>query len=199
MSHVLVGLGIGFAAGSPPFAWLLHAMATGRDLRHEGSGNPGTTNLARSLGVAWALAALALEAGKGAAAVGLARWLAGEGAAVPGALGAVIGHVVSPWLAGRGGKGVATAAGAYLVVAPWAAAAAIAVFTGVLAITRFVSLSSVIAAATLPLVAWLLGYGAVCSAGAAAIALLIAWRHTSNFARMRLGTEPRLGRETRRR
>lgn len=188
----LGGLAVGAAAGSIPFAWLLHRMATGRDLRGEGSGNPGATNLERADGKAWGAAALALDAGKGAAAVIIAARLAGNAASAPAALGAVLGHVFSPWLMGRGGKGVATAAGAYAVLAPFAAAAALAVFVLAVVITRFVSLGSVLGAVALPFAVLLLGHDKGAAAAAIAIAVLIAWRHRGNFARMRAGTEPRV-------
>jgi acyl phosphate:glycerol-3-phosphate acyltransferase len=191
----LGGLAVGAAAGSIPFAWLLHRMATGRDLRTEGSGNPGATNLERSDGLVWGAAALALDAGKGATAVLIARRLAGDAACAPAALGAVLGHVFSPWLMGRGGKGVATAAGAFAVLAPPATAAALAVFALALAVTRFVSLGSVLGAAALPVAVSILGPDGRSAVVAAAIALLIAWRHRGNFARMRAGTEPRLRRQ----
>lgn len=194
MIAVLCGLAIGAAAGSVPFAWLLHRIATGRDLRAEGSGNPGATNLERSDGRAWGAAALALDVGKGAAAVLLAERLAGDVACVPAALGAVLGHVFSPWLMGRGGKGVATAAGAYAVLAPAATAVAVAVFAVVVTATRLVSLGSALGAAALPFAVLLLGNGGGAAGAAAVIGLLIAWRHRGNFARMRAGTEPRVGR-----
>ena len=194
MNAALYGLAIGAVAGSVPFAWILHRVATGRDLRNEGSGNPGATNLERSDGKAWAAAAFALDAGKGAAAVLLAARLAREVACVPAAVGAVLGHVFSPWLMGRGGKGVATAVGAYAVLAPAATAAAVAVFAVVVSATRFVSAGSVIGAAALPFAVLLLGPGGRAAGAAAAIGLLIAWRHRGNFARMRAGTEPRVGR-----
>jgi glycerol-3-phosphate acyltransferase PlsY len=168
-------------------------MATGRDLRGEGSGNPGATNLERSDGMAWAAVALALDAGKGAAAVLVARHYAGGTACVPAALGAVVAHVFTPWLALRGGKGVATALGAFSVLAPIATAAALVVFALVVAVTRFVSLGSVLGAATLPVAIARYGPQGRAAAAAFAIFLLIAWRHRGNFARMRAGTEPRLG------
>ena len=196
MSAELYGLAIGLAAGSLPFAWLVHRMATGRDLRREGSGNPGTTNVMRSAGAKWAAASLALDAGKGAAAVLVATRLAGESACVPAAIGSVVGHVFTPWLSGRGGRGVATAAGAFTVIAPAATAAAFVVFALVVAVTRYVSLASVLAAAALPVALAVLGQGARPATTAAAIAALVAWRHRENFARMRAGTEPRVGRGT---
>jgi glycerol-3-phosphate acyltransferase PlsY len=194
MTAPLAGMTLGAAVGSIPFAWLLYRFATGRDLSDEGSGNPGATNLERNLGLAWGAAALALDAGKGAVAVLLARQWVGEGAAVPAVLGAVVGHVFTPWLAGRGGKGVATAAGAYAVLAPNATAASFAVFAAVVVVTRFVSAGSVLGAATLPFAVAFLGPGGRAVPAAAAIGALIAWRHRANFARMRAGTEPRLGR-----
>ena len=194
MNAALHGLAIGAAAGSVPFAWILHRVATGRDLRHEGSGNPGATNLERADGKVWGAAALLLDAGKGAAAVLLAARLAGEVACVPAAVGAVLGHVFSPWLMGRGGKGVATAVGAYAVLAPAATAAVVVVFAVVVSTTRLVSAGSVLGVAALPFAVLLLGPGGRAAGAAAAIGLLIAWRHRGNFARMRAGTEPRVGR-----
>jgi len=194
VTPALSGVLLGAAIGSIPFAWLLHGIATGRDLRGEGSGNPGATNVRRLDGRAWGASALALDAGKGALAVLAAGRLAGEAACVPAALGAVLGHVFTPWLRGRGGKGVATAAGAYAVLAPAATGVAFLVFALVVAVTRLVSLGSVLGAAALPIaVSWLSPGGRATSA-AAAIAVLVAWRHRGNFARMRAGTEPRLGR-----
>jgi glycerol-3-phosphate acyltransferase PlsY len=193
VSAVFSGLAIGALFGSVPFAWLLHRIATGRDLRREGSGNPGAANVERSDGMAWAAVALALDAGKGAAGVLVARHFAGEVACAPAALGAVLAHVFTPWLALRGGKGVATALGAFSVLAPIATAAALAVFAIVVAVTRFVSLGSVLGAATLPIAIALDGPRGRAAAAAFAIFLVIAWRHAGNFARMRAGTEPRLG------
>ena len=190
----LLGLAVGVAVGSVPFAWILHRIATGRDLRGEGSGNPGATNLERVDGTAWGAGALALDAGKGAAAVLIAARLAGDAACAPAALGAVLGHAFSPWLMGRGGKGVATAAGAYIVLAPSATAAAVAVFALVVAFTRLVSLGSVLGAIALPAAVHFLGPRGSATTAATAIAVVIAWRHRGNFARMRAGTEPRLGR-----
>jgi glycerol-3-phosphate acyltransferase PlsY len=191
---MLSGAGIGVAIGSIPLAWLVHRLASGRDLRREGSGNPGATNALRLDGPAWGAAVLLLDAGKGAAAVMAALRLAGEPAGVPAALGAVFGHVFTPWLFGRGGKGVATAAGAFAIIAPAATAAAVGVFALVVAVTRFVSLGSTLGAVVLPIAVCLLGPGGQAALGAGTIALLIAWRHRGNFARMRAGTEPRLGR-----
>ncbi len=197
MSAAVTGLLIGAAIGSVPFAWVLYRLITGRDLRDEGSGNPGATNLERSAGTAAGAAALLLDAGKGAAAVLIAGRLAGGVADVPAAAGAVVGHVFSPWLSGRGGKGVATTAGAYAVIAPTATSVAVGVFALVAGVTRFVSAGSVAGACVLPAAVLVFGPGGRAALLAAAIALLIAWRHRRNFARMRDGTEPRLARRVR--
>jgi glycerol-3-phosphate acyltransferase PlsY len=194
VSAAASGFAIGALAGSVPFAWVLYRLATGRDLRSEGSGNPGATNLLRAAGTAWGAAALVLDAGKGAAAVLTASLLAGPEARVPAALGAVVGHVFTPWLKGRGGKGVATAAGAYAVVAPAATAAASGVFVVVVALTRWVAAGSVAGAAALPVALACFGPRVGAVGAAVAIALIIAWRHRENFARMRSGAEPRVGR-----
>jgi glycerol-3-phosphate acyltransferase PlsY len=193
MTAAVSGVGLGAAVGSIPFAWLLYRAATGRDLREVGSGNPGATNLERAAGWGWGAAALALDAGKGAAAVVVAQQVAGTAACVPAAVGAVLGHVFTPWLRGRGGKGVATTAGAFAVLAPAATAIAVALFVIVALLTRFVSAASVSAAVALPLAMLPFGPGGREAEAAAAVALLIAWRHRGNFARMREGTEPRLG------
>lgn len=194
MKSAAVGLGLGILAGSVPFAWLIHRAITGGDLRREGSGNPGATNLVRSAGRLWGIAALALDAGKGAAAVGIARGLAGSGAGVPAAIGAIVGHAFSPWLGGRGGRGVAAAAGAFAVLAPWATLASVCAFAVVVAWTGWVSLGSVVAAGILPAAAFAAGADRRVIAAAVFAALLVAWRHRPNFARMRAGTEPRVGR-----
>ena len=193
MIPAIVGFAIGAVLGSVPFAWLLHRARTGRDLRDLGSGNPGAMNLGRAAGLGWGLAGFALDAGKGAAAVWIGSRYAGEPGGISAAVGAVAGHVFSPWLSGRGGKGVATAAGAYALLAPSSAVAAVAVFAIVVAATRFVAAGSMAAAVALPLAVLTIGPGGSHAIAALAIAALIAWRHRANFARMRAGTEPRLG------
>jgi glycerol-3-phosphate acyltransferase PlsY len=187
----LAGAGIGFAAGSVPFAWIVHRIRTGGDLRATGSGNPGATNVYRTSGLLWGAIALGLDAGKGAAAVGLGGLAAGDIGGMAAAVGVVCGHVASPWLDFRGGKGVAPAAGAFAVLAPLATLAAAGVFVTGVAVSGWVSLGSVLAAAALPPLILALGPARPSAVAATIVAVIVAWRHRENFARMRDGTEPR--------
>jgi glycerol-3-phosphate acyltransferase PlsY len=133
---------IGFGAGSIPFGLLL-ARRRGVAIREHGSGNIGATNVARVLGAKLGALVLVLDAGKGALPVALALHLRGPGelAAIVGGA-AIAGHCFSPWLGGKGGKGVATAIGVFAVLAPWYALAAVGVAAATVAITRVVALGS---------------------------------------------------------
>jgi glycerol-3-phosphate acyltransferase PlsY len=134
-----------------------------------------------------------LDAAKGSTAVGLATVLgAGAEARALAGLGAMLGHVCPVWLRGRGGKGVATAAGVFAVLAPRATLVSVGVFALVVATTRLVSLASLAATVTLAaVVAWARAPGPVIALGLAAGVLVIA-RHAGNVARLARGTEPRL-------
>lgn len=191
-SAVLLGA---YLLGSVPFSYLV-ARRKGIDVRRVGSGNVGATNVMRSVSVAAGLLAFALDAGKGAAAVLLARLVEPVGPlpALAGVL-AVLGHMYPVWLRFRGGKGVATGAGAFLPLAPMATVAALAVFGLALAITRYVSLSSILGTATLAVLAFLGGAPPVVSRAAAGMAVLITWKHRSNLNRIAVGTESRIGRK----
>ncbi|HEY7675700.1 MAG TPA: glycerol-3-phosphate 1-O-acyltransferase PlsY [Candidatus Methylomirabilis sp.] len=183
----------GFALGAVPFGYLI-GRAAGIDVRRIGSGNIGAANLLRSVGRSAALLTLLLDTAKGALPVALARGagLAPEWqAAVAGA--AVLGHIYTPFLKFRGGKGVATTLGA-LAVATWpVAAASTAVWLATVALFRFTSLAALVAAALLPGLAWWLDGRRAFVALAAALALLLVWRHRQNIERLRRGTEPRIG------
>jgi glycerol-3-phosphate acyltransferase PlsY len=187
----------GFLLGSIPFSYLLARCVGGLDIRAVGSGNVGATNVARTAGWRLGVIALLLDAAKGAAAVFAGRAFAAEGeAVVAGAVAggaAILGHVFTPWLRFRGGKGVATGAGVFAVLAPMALGIALAAFAAAVAISRMVSLGSVAAAAMLPAAA--LGLGApqpivILAFGAGA---LILFTHRTNIARMLRKTEHRLG------
>lgn len=183
---------IGYLAGSVPFAFLL-ARRAGIDVRAAGSRNVGAANVMRTTGTGRAIAVMALDVAKGAAAVIIALGTSG-GLALPALTGtaAVVGHIYPVWLRFHGGKGVAVAAGVFSVLAPLATAAAALLFVLVVWTTRYVSLGSVAATLTLPPAAWLLGApGAVVGAAAGSGALIL-FRHRANLRRLRAGTERRI-------
>lgn len=183
----------GFLAGSIPFSWLM-GRARGVDLRSTGSGNAGATNLFRTCGWKAGTAGFALDSLKGALPVLAA------GAVYPGPFGravaglaAVLGHVFTPWLGWRGGKGVATGLGAMIVIAPLPVLSSLVVFVAVLAAWRFVSLASISAALALVPACLLLPCGHVERAVCVVVAALLIARHASNIGRLSKGTERRLG------
>jgi glycerol-3-phosphate acyltransferase PlsY len=185
-----------YLLGSLSFAVLLVRKATGKDIREEGSGNAGATNVLRAHGKGLALAVAALDILKGTAAVLAARWLTGADARwmAAAALAAVLGHVFPVFYGFRGGKGVATALGAFGALMPWPTLCALGVMLLVVAVTRFVSLGSILGLASLPAFGGIVfpsPPAAVISAAAAA--LLIVWKHRENIGRLARGAERRLG------
>ncbi|MCW1384215.1 glycerol-3-phosphate 1-O-acyltransferase PlsY [Novosphingobium sp. KCTC 2891] len=187
----LFALIAGYALGSVPFGLILTRLTGAGDLRAIGSGNIGATNVLRTGRKGLAAATLLLDLAKGLLAVAIARhiWPGSEALA---ALGAVIGHCFPVWLRFKGGKGVATMMGVSLGLA-WPIGLAYAVvWLGVLAITRISSLSGLCAAMAAPVAALLLGYRDYAPV-LTAIALLVIWLHRANIARLRAGTEPKVG------
>ena len=182
-----------YLIGSIPFALIL-ARRWGADLRQVGSGNLGAANVMRASGVAAGMLVAALDMGKGAASVWLATRI-GDGAELPAAAGlaAIVGHVYPVWLRFRGGKGVATACGAFSMLTPLAVPPALAIFAVVVWLTQYVSLGSVLASMALPPIAYALGTPAPAVIAAAAASVLIVFRHRSNVSRVWLGTERRVG------
>jgi glycerol-3-phosphate acyltransferase PlsY len=187
-----------------PTGYLLVRIFRQQDIRSFGSGNIGATNVLRSGGKLLGVATFLLDVLKGAAAVylgGLLGVLLAPSAPVRNmqalaALCAVLGHMFPVWLHFRGGKGVATGFGVFLVAAPIAALAAISVFAVVLLITRYVSLASIVGAASFPFFAWYTVHGdrpAFFIAVQAAVALLIIVKHHQNIRRLLTGTESRFG------
>jgi glycerol-3-phosphate acyltransferase PlsY len=159
----------------------------------------GATNVYRVLGPGPGIVVLLLDAGKGIAAVYVARALAGGGqhswADLAGLLAAVLGHSFTPFAHFRGGKGVATAAGAWAVLAPWPLLVALGVWTALFALTRIVSLGSVVAAAALAVAVGVLHRGQTSNPifwGAVLTAVLVLVRHRSNLIRLATGRERRL-------
>jgi glycerol-3-phosphate acyltransferase PlsY len=187
-----------FLLGSIPFGFLLFRVHNGGDIRRAGSGNIGATNVLRTGGKKLGILTLVLDAAKGWCAMGLGLHFARGHAPLLAAmlLAVILGHMFTPWLRFQGGKGVATALGAFLAWAPWALAGALVVFVIVLALWRYVSLASICAALALPLLLVPLSRGPVSAAelGAAAVAAaLIIWRHRGNMQRLRRGTEHKFG------
>jgi acyl phosphate:glycerol-3-phosphate acyltransferase len=182
-----------YLMGSIPFAQLL-SRRRGIDLRRVGSGNVGATNVLRTLGVRPAVLAMMLDAVKGTVAVLIAQRLTnGVAAPVAAGLASMIGHVYPVWLRFRGGKGVATAAGAFAVLTPVAAAVAAGVFLLTVAFTRFISVGSMVAALTLA--GWAIASDAptIVGIGAAVGAALVLIGHRANVLRLVAGTERRVG------
>jgi glycerol-3-phosphate acyltransferase PlsY len=189
----LLAVAAAYLMGSIPFAQLL-SQRRGVDLRRVGSGNVGATNVLRTLGVRPAVVAMMLDAVKGTIAVLVAQRLTtGVAAPVAAGLASMIGHVYPVWLRFRGGKGVATAAGAFAVLTPVAAAVAVGVFVLTVALTRFISVGSMVAALTLA--GWTIASDAptVVGIGAAIGAVLVIVGHRANVLRLVAGTERRIG------
>ena len=187
---------VAYLLGSISFAVLLVRAKTGRDIRAEGSGNAGATNVLRSYGKKLALLVALLDVAKGIAAVLLMRlvtsdprWAAAAGFA------AILGHVFPVFYGFRGGKGVATAVGAFLALSPLALLATLVVFLVIVAATRYVSLGSVVAFALLPPIAGLLFHASRAVVTAAGLtAVLILGKHLPNLKRLARGEERKLGR-----
>lgn len=193
-----------YLLGSIPVGYLLIRFVRKQDIRSVGSGNIGATNVLRSGGKGLGAATFVLDAGKGA----LAALLGAHCAAVlaPGmpvrnveaiaALFVVLGHIFPVWLRFKGGKGVSTGFGVFLAIAPWAALAAIGIFAVVCALSRYVSLASILGAASFPVFAWFFVQGekpALFVSVEIVVALLIIVKHHANIGRLLSGTEHRFG------
>jgi glycerol-3-phosphate acyltransferase PlsY len=187
-----------YLVGAIPFGFLLGKLFGGADVRKAGSGNIGATNVARVAGPIAGIVTLVLDAAKGAAAVWLAARFANDSAAwmILAGLAALLGHCFPIWLGFRGGKGVATAAGVFLVLCPLALLGSVVLFVLVVAFWRYVSLASVSAAASMPLLVYFLwaphhAPPLTVTFGALAAALLIVYKHDANIQRLVEGREPR--------
>jgi glycerol-3-phosphate acyltransferase PlsY len=180
-----------YLLGSIPTGLLL-GKAYGIDVRKEGSGNIGATNLYRTVGRKVGVMTLAGDCLKGLLPVLAVKYstLPPEYAAWVG-LAAFCGHVFSVFLRFRGGKGVATALGVFLALSPLAVAVALGVFVLLMLVWRYVSLGSVAAAAVMPIAVWWLGEGRVMILVTMVIAVVVIVRHTENIKRLAAGTENR--------
>jgi glycerol-3-phosphate acyltransferase PlsY len=201
---ILLIAAFSYLLGSIPTGYLLVRIFQKQDIRSVGSGNIGATNVLRAGGKGLGAATFLLDMLKGCSAV----WLGGLCGALLApnvqvrnfqalaALCAVLGHMFPVWLGFKGGKGVATGFGVFLVAAPWAALAAISVFFITLALSRYVSLASVLGAASFPVFAWLLVRGPrpwFYIAVQCVVALLVILKHHQNIRRLLAGTESRFG------
>jgi glycerol-3-phosphate acyltransferase PlsY len=180
-----------YALGSVPFAMLV-LRRRGVDLRRVGSGNVGASNVLRLVGARRAAAVLALDGVKGAVAVLLAARLAGGATPVVAGLASIVGHVFPLWLGFRGGKGVATSAGVFAVLAPSALAVAAGAFVATVWATRYISVGSLVGAVALVLVTAFSAPAGVATAATVA-AVVVLSRHRDNVARLLAGTERRIG------
>ena len=184
----------GYLLGSIPFALLMARRWSATDLRRVGSGNLGAANVMRTSGVRAGVLVALLDMLKGALSVLVAERLSPSAAAPAVAgLAAIVGHIYPVWLRFRGGKGVATACGVFSILTPLAVPPALAVFVAAVWITKYISLGSVLASIALPPLAYAAGGQGPVVAAASAAAVIIVFRHRSNVARLRAGTERRLG------
>jgi len=198
ITSYLAAMALSYLLGSIPFGYLLVRVVRGEDVRASGSGNIGATNVART-SVALGVTTLLLDAGKGLLAVLLVRMLfAGPHQKVimtMAAFFAIVGHMFPVWLKFRGGKGVATGLGSLALIAPKSVLCMVGILLVVVAALRYVSLGSVAAAVSLPLLAWAMhDYTDARQIFLfAAVSLLIVWKHRQNIGRLMSGTESKLG------
>lgn len=191
----ILAAALGYFLGSIPFGLLLTRLTGAGDLRAIGSGNIGATNVLRTGRKGLAALTLLLDLAKGLAAVLLARALwPGSDTLVPAlaALFTVVGHCFPVWLRFRGGKGVATLAGVCFGLALPIGVVYAALWLGMLALMRISSLGGMTAAVSAPIAAMIFGYGAYVPV-LVLLAALVLWMHRANIARLRSGTEPRIG------
>jgi glycerol-3-phosphate acyltransferase PlsY len=184
---------LAYLLGSVPTGYLLGSLA-GVDVRKAGSGNVGATNVARVVGKRYGILTLVVDIAKGFVPVIVALSLALTPAATAlVGVAAFLGHLYPVFLRFQGGKGVATALGIFLGFAPWVTLILAAIFLLVLSITRVVSLSSMVASASAPVVFWFFFHSPILTSASLFIAAMIVLRHRGNIKRLKLGTEPRLG------
>jgi glycerol-3-phosphate acyltransferase PlsY len=190
--NILLAVLLAYLLGAIPSGYILVKLTTGGDVRATGSGNIGATNVLRTTGRPAGVVTLLLDIGKGFAAVWLASRL--TDGSVPwmsvAALAVMAGHAYPVFLGFKGGKAVASWVGAFLCLTPGPLAAALVVFVVIVAVSRYVSLGSVLAAGLLPLAVWLISHPPLPVVAAALVAgAFIIWRHKPNLERIRAGEE----------
>jgi glycerol-3-phosphate acyltransferase PlsY len=188
----LLSIAVAYLIGSIPFGYLLVKFTTGKDVRAQGSGNIGATNVLRSTGRMAATATLLLDIAKGYLAVWLAAQMTNQSPfwTSAAALAVMAGHAFPVFLSFKGGKAVATFVGAFLYLTPLPLAAVLVVFIITVAITRHISAGSILAAATFPLGVWMILHPPDAIFFASLIAGgFIVYRHKANIQRLHAGTE----------
>jgi glycerol-3-phosphate acyltransferase PlsY len=224
LMHLFLVIPLAYLLGSIPFGYLIVRASKRTDIRETGSGGTGATNVSRRAGKGAGMLTLVLDALKGAAAVVIAKFIVGLPTLVAqgwvlsfrqdgnhfapaenpycwlaaAAIAVIVGHIFPVWLGFRGGKGVATGVGVFLVLAPWAVAIAGVVFLVIVLLTRYVSLGSIVAAAAIPLLILIQSYitpridfWPLMTAAVVGAALII-FAHRTNIERLINGTETRL-------
>ena len=195
-----------FLLGSVPWGLVISKVFYGKDLRQEGSGNIGTTNAIRSMGKVGGYAVFVLDFGKGLLSGFIGLWAASAAgldgmseqlATTVAFFGCTYGHIFSPWLKFKGGKGIAVAVGCLFVTfGPLGAIVELAIFAVLVVATKYVSVGSIAAAAACPLIAlWLLWGNWAAIALCAITGLTVVWAHRENIGRLRSGTERRIGKK----
>lgn len=197
MTPWLISIPLAYLLGSIPFGYILVKIFRKQDIRATGSGNIGATNVARSGAKGLAIATLLLDLGKAFAAVKIAQHIAPANydLAVAAAVAALLGHCFPIWLGFRGGKGVASALGVFLALTPISALMLLVIFLIIFALTRYVSLASIIAAAAFPVFGFYFVpfRTPIVFAGFFFIPLLIIVKHHQNIRRLLAGNENRFG------
>ena len=199
MTRIIVVI-IAYLLGSIPFGYLIVRKKIGADVRETGSGGTGATNVSRRIGRAAGVLTLLLDTAKGCVAVVIAKTLTGDDwATAAAAIAALVGHIFPVWLSFRGGKGVATGVGIFLVLAPIALLCAGVVFVAIVALTRYVSLGSIVAAVLIPVFVWLQSVFVVpvfdlrpLLTAAIVGAALIVFAHRGNIQRLASRTESQI-------
>jgi glycerol-3-phosphate acyltransferase PlsY len=192
MTRIVIVI-VAYLIGSIPFGYLIVRRKIGADIRQTGSGGTGATNVSRRAGKAAGILTLLLDAAKGSLAVLIAKAVAGDDWVIAAAaIAALVGHIFPVWLGFRGGKGVATGVGIFLVLAPVALLCAGVVFVAIVALTRYVSLGSIVAAILIPVFVWLLSDLRPLLIAATVGAALIVFAHRGNIQRLVSHTESRI-------
>ncbi|MCX7341360.1 MAG: glycerol-3-phosphate 1-O-acyltransferase PlsY [Hyphomicrobiales bacterium] len=190
--HVILAFVAGYLLGSIPFGIIIMRLGGGPDPRTIGSGNIGATNVLRSGNKKLAALTLLGDALKGTVAVLVGWWLGGEGTALAAGFGAFIGHLFPVWLGFKGGKGVATFLGVALALQPLGALVFAASWLITAKVSRYSSLSALVATVATPLALWALGQGRM-AALMAVLAALLWFMHRQNIQRLLAGTEGKIG------